>query len=374
MGIWLLTRYADVVAALKDEHLSASARHWKNYRNFFSRDRLGIPSRMSIIFDKWMLQLDPPDHTRLRALVNKAFTPRAVQRMRPRIEGIIDKLLAAALAQGELDVVEALSVPLPIIVIAAMLGVPEVDWRKIQTWSIDLLPFFNAGTPLVAAQRVSVAAECLCDYFLSLAAERRRHPQDDLLSALIAATDAHDRLSETELLGTCTLLALAGHATTSQLVGNLFVAMARHPEQRALAQADPRLIPAAIEETLRYEAPLQVVTRSTIHPTTIGGQRIEANQFIWVSLPAANRDPAQFPDPDRFDITRHDNRHVAFGYGCHYCAGAPLARLEGQIVLEYLLKHLKNLELIAPVEREPSMLLRGLKRVRVSFTPSSATM
>ncbi len=380
MGIWLLTRYADVVAALKDERLSASARNWKNYANFFSRERGGMPSRMAVVFDKWMLQLDPPDHTRLRSLVNKAFTSRAVERMRPRIAGIIDRQLAPALSRRrgdgrcELDVMEELAFPLPILVIASMLGVPESDWRYIKQWSMDLLPFFNAGTPLAEAKRVSDSADAFCDYFLGLAAKRKADPQDDLISALIAAADDQDRLSETELLGTFTLLSLAGHTTTSQLIGNLFVAMARHPEQRALLDSDPSLIPAAIEETLRHEAPLQVITRTTLEPTMIGGRRIDTNQFIWVSLPAANRDPEQFPNPDQYNIRRTELRHVGFGYGMHYCAGAPLARLEGQMVLAYLLKNMRKLELTAPVAREPSMLLRGLKDVHVAFeTPATGS-
>jgi cytochrome P450 len=368
LGVWVLTRYADVHAALRDERFSASSRHWRNHERFFFRQSLGGQSLLAEAYGKWMLQLDPPDHTRLRALVNKAFTPRVVESLSGRIQQAVDRLLEPVIESANMDLVSDLAYPLPIIIIAELLGVPPEDHEKIKTWSRGLLPSF---TPAMSAARAREASDTIAafnDYFRHLAKQRRSQPRDDLLSALLAAREREDRLSEDELLATCILLAFAGHASTVQLIAGAALALIENPAQLQHLRDEAGMITPAIEESLRFVSPLQLVYRTTRDQVIIKDVTIPPGEMVFLSLSGANRDPAQFADPDRFDIRRSENRHVAFGYGIHYCAGAPLARLEARIAISTLLRRMCCIELAGEPTREPSLLLRGLSSLRIRFS------
>jgi cytochrome P450 len=369
MGVWLLTRYADAMTAMKDhEHFSASTRHWKDHERFFYRQNLGADSPLANVYNRWMLQLDPPDHTRLRGLLNKAFTPRVVEKLRPGIQRVVDELLdrVEARGTGRMDFIADFAYPLPVMVICDMLGIPREDQGRIEKWCRDLLPSFAAAVSRDTMADVGTSLNEFRAYFRDLTEKRRADPKDDLLSGLIAARDQGDRLTDDELFATCILLAFAGHASAVQATANTLLLLLRYPDELTKLRYDPSLIESTVEESLRFESPLQIIYRTTTKPTEIGGVMIPANQMVFVSLPAANRDPAQFAEPDRFDITRTDNRHVAFGYSIHYCAGAPLGRAEAQVATETVFRRMPNIRLESDtIEREPSLILRGIRTLPV---------
>jgi len=318
-----------------------------------------------------MLDRDPPDHTRLRGLVSKAFTPKALESLRPRIQQIVDGLLDQIERRGEMDLIEEFAYPLPVIVICEMLGVPVKDHERFKHWGLDIArgldaimlpPDSEVGKRSVSGRRA------LAEYFRALIAERRAAPRDDMLSALIAAEEAGDKLSEEELLASCILLLVAGHETTVNLIGNGTLALLKHPEQLRRLRENPGLIGSAVEELLRYDGPVQRTARIPSEDLVIGGKTIPKGEMVMPFLGAANRDPAQFPDPDRLDITRTDNRHIAFGMGIHFCLGAPLARMEGQIAISTLLRRLPKLALASQLpEHRQSLTLRGLVSLPVGF-------
>jgi len=318
-----------------------------------------------------MLDRDPPDHTRLRGLVSKAFTPKALESLRPRIQQIVDGLLDQIERRGEMDLIEEFAYPLPVIVICEMLGVPVEDHERFKHWGLDIArgldaimlpPDSEVGKRSVSGRRA------LAEYFRALIAERRAAPRDDMLSALIAAEEAGDKLSEEELLASCILLLVAGHETTVNLIGNGTLALLKHPEQLRRLRENPGLIGSAVEELLRYDGPVQRTARIPSEDLVIGGKTIPKGEMVMPFLGAANRDPAQFPDPDRLDITRTDNRHIAFGMGIHFCLGAPLARMEGQIAISTLLRRLPKLALASQrPEHRQSLTLRGLVSLPVAF-------
>ncbi len=367
VGVWVLTRYADVMTALHDRRFSCMAGRWDQYQRFFLRGS-STTSALAEMYSKWMLQLDPPDHTRLRALVNKAFTPRVVEAMRGRIERMVDQFLDEVIPTGRMDVMTDLAFPLPILVICDLLGVPSSDYAKIKSWTQELLPSLSPAISAKGMAHVSDVVAEYREYFRSLANERRKKPQDDMMSALLAAREQGEKLSEDELLATCILLAFAGHATTAQLTGKGVLALLQHPDQCERLRGDPSLIVNAVEEILRYETPLQLVYRTTKEQVTLDGKTIPSNQMVFVSLAAANRDPAEFPDPDRFDVGRDASKHIAFAHGIHYCVGAPLGRLETQIAINTMLRRLPGLRLEpAGIRREPSLVLRGLTELPITF-------
>jgi pimeloyl-[acyl-carrier protein] synthase len=371
LGVWVLTRYVDVHAALRDSRFSCMAGRWEQYQKFFLRGG-SATSPMAEMYKRWMLQVDPPDHTRLRGLVNKAFTPRVVEKMRPAVQRSVDELVNRVVASGRMDVMSDLAFPLPIMVICDLLGVPREDNDKIREWTAALLPSLSPAISAAGVERVNAVIVEYREYFRELARQRRAEPKDDMLSALIAAEENDQKLTEEELLATCILLAFAGHATTAQLTGRAMHFLLQHPDQRQKLMDDPSLIVNAIEEVCRYDSMLQLIYRTTKEPVTIGDKTIPANQMVFLSLAGANRDPLQFPDPDRFDITRDAGKHIAFAYGIHYCVGAPLARLEGQIAVNTMLRRLPDLKLNqAGIRREPSLLLRGLTALPVTFGSDS---
>ena len=318
-----------------------------------------------------MLNADPPKHTRLRTLVSKAFTPAAVERLAPVVQQIVDEAVDAALAHGRMDIMHDLAYPLPVTVIAHMLGVPREDRDQFRKWSNEIVG--TAGnvmanlTPEHYRQALKSTRE-LTDYFRKVVAQRRVQPRDDLLTAMAKAEEQGDRLTEDELYANAVLLLNAGHETTTNLIGNGTWALLKFPDQRVRLREDPSLAPTAVEELLRYDSPVQFTSRILKEDMTVGGKTLKAGQPALLLLGAANRDPAQFPDPDQLDVGRQDNKHVAFGLGPHFCLGAPLARLEGRIVLQTLLRRLPGLRLDGPepVYRD-NFNLRGLKVLPVTF-------
>jgi cytochrome P450 len=366
-GTWYLTRYADVDAALRDPRLSkdhARMRRW--YARQTGRED---PARLRDRFGRSMLHTDPPEHTRLRTLASTAFTARRTAGLRPRIEAIVTELLDAAIAAGSpMELIGALAYPLPITVICELVGVPLGDRPRVQTWSRQLVNQTEAVPTPDALRRIEQAANEFEEYLRDLMGRRRAEPADDILSALVATADSGARLTENELLSTCYLLLVAGHETTVNLIGNGTLALLRHPDQVRRLQADPALIPGAVEELLRYDSPVQFTSRVLKADLALGGKQLRAGQTVLLLLGAANRDPAQFPNPDRLDVGRADNKHLAFGLGSHFCLGAPLARLEGRIVFETLLRRLPKLRLAgpAPVYRQ-NFNLRGLEALEVAF-------
>jgi cytochrome P450 len=362
LGFWVLTRYEDVVAVLRDP------RFVKEPIASYLAERLGASATSG--FGISMLDRDPPNHTRLRSLVSKAFTPRVVEGLRPRVQEVVDGLLDGVADRHGMDLIEEFAYPIPVVVICEMLGVPVEDHAQFKSWSLDLARGLDAtlfGESAVAV-RAAESQRALADYFRRLIATRRTSPRADLLSALIVAEEAGDKLTEIELLATCILLLVAGHETTVNLLGNGVLALLRNPDQLRLLRETPGLIVSAVEELLRYDGPVQRTARMPSAPATIGGHTIQAGEMVMPFIGAADRDPAQFPDPDRLDITRADNRHIAFGWGIHFCLGAPLARIEGQIAIDTLLRRLPKLALAAEgPEHRPSLTLRGLKSLPVAF-------
>jgi cytochrome P450 len=314
-----------------------------------------------------MLVTDPPDHTRLRGLVTRAFTPRTVERLRPSIVTLVDELLDG-FGTGEVDVVAALAFPLPVTVIGEMLGVPAADRPGLRPLVRSLTAVLELVVTPEAMAEAAAAEASLVEYFRGLVTERRARPQDDLLSQLIAAEDAGDQLTEEELISTAILLFAAGFETTTHLIGNGLLALLRNPDQLARLRADRSLLRPAVEELLRYDSPVQIAARTAYEDLTIDGHHVEAGSVILGLLGAANRDPGHFSDPERLDVGRAEGGPISFGGGIHFCLGAALARLEGQIVLDRLLDRFATMELVDdhPTHRD-SLTLRGLVDLRVRF-------
>ena len=365
-GVWLITRYEDVLAVLKDE------RFVKDWRSALTPEQLAeippIPEVMKPI-SRNMLDTDPPDHERLRALVSKAFTPRLIERMRPRVQAIADGLLDAVQDRGEMDLIDDYAFPLPITVIAELLGVPAEDRNNFREWSDAAV---SGNTSQEYLEEILIPhMQAFTDYLRALFEEKHAKPKDDLVSALVQAEEAGDKLSEDELLGMVFLLLVAGHETTVNLIGNGVLALLQHPDQLRKLKDDPSLIKLAVEELLRYDGPVETSTeRFAREDVDIDGTVIPRGEMVLVVLAAADHDPERFSDPDDLDITRADNRHLAFGKGIHHCLGAPLARMEGQIAISTLLRRMPNLRLKEPPESlswRPGMILRGLRGLPVEF-------
>ena len=338
--IWFVTRYDDVAAVLLDNE-----RFVRDPRLALTEEELAaqeLPAPLQAI-DNHMLNRDGDDHRRLRRLVTKAFTPRMVEQLRPRIQEIADELIDAVEARGSMDLSAEYAFPLPITVIAELLGVPNADQDRFKDWSDAII------TPALgpeAMERFFGQMGEFVEYLTDLFAARRAEPQDDLVSALLAARDEEDALTEEELFGTVVLLIVAGHETTVGLIGNAVVNLLSHPDQLELVRADASLLPAAIEEALRYEGPVErALNRWAATDVELGGQTIRRGELVIAIVNAADRDPDRFDDPDRLDVQREDSRHLAFGRGSHFCLGAPLARLEAGIALETLFRRLPGLRL-----------------------------
>ena len=352
--------YREFAEALKEGRISKDV------------SRLLPPEQVSPL-ERSMLFKDPPDHTRLRSLASQTFTPNRIKNLEPNILRIVDELIDAMASSAECDFIRDFALPFPVRVIAEMLGVPQEDQHRVHAWSNQLI----AAADSVKASEQSFQDEAtakqeLYDYFSALIATRSKRPQEDILSALIQARDSEDRLNDEELIGSCILLLVAGHETTVNLLGNGLFTLLKYPDQMRLLNERPDLMGNAIEEMLRFESPVQRGTfRFARERMEFGGNVFEPGEIMSAVLGAANRDPVQFPDPDRFDISRTPNRHLAFGLGMHFCLGASLARTEARIGFQRLFERLQE---IIPVDEKPdwnsNSLFRGLKRLRISTRSS----
>jgi cytochrome P450 len=350
----MIARYADVTAVLRDHAHFSSVR---------PPDPSDPPNDGPFGGARTMLFSDPPMHTRLRRLVSRDFTPRRIREMEPRIREIAKNLIDAAERKGELEVMSVVANALPVMVIAEMLGVPPDHYEQFKHWSDVVVSADNTlpGTP--QPEEFHAATKALRDYFAQEIERRRLNPGADLVSALVAAHDDAEAMNADELLAFVLLLLLAGNETTTNLIGNGMLALGRNPAQMSLLRDSPELMPRAIEEILRYDGPVQSTIRFTKEDLNLGGTELPANLGCFIIVAAANRDPAQFEDPDRFDITRAPRDHVAFGEGIHFCIGAPLARMEGAIAIGAMLERFPRLRLqdpAAPVTYKGSYFLRGL--------------
>lgn len=361
---WVFSRYRDIETILRDHlRFSNDARHRRDSRPFQSS--AAYPRGPSMLF------LDPPDHTRLRALVQQAFTPRAIEALAPRIRQIAEHLLDQIADPAAFEVMEALARPLPMIVMAELLGVPMDGRARFQMWSRQRARVLEPTITPREQQEAVWAANALDDFFLDLIEQRRAEPRDDLLSALVAAEAAGDRLTRDELLVMLRLLLVAGNETTTNLIGNGLLALVRHPDQLQLLRSDPGLMATAVEELLRYDAPVQVDGRTALADLEVGHRLIRKGQGIVLLIGSANRDPEVFSHPDRLDITRHETSPLAFGRGIHHCLGAPLARLEARIVFEVLLERLTEIHLLVPDPPfRDNVVLRGLRALPVGVNMS----
>ena len=357
-GDWILTRYADCQGVLADPRCSSNPAHE-------SRPSEGSPARQA--GSNLLLFLDPPDHTRLRRLVSKAFTPRRVEELRPRIAELVDALLDEVDGEPTFNLLETLAFPLPVIVICELMGVPAEDRDSLKEWSTAASRLLDPDVEGETLELGLLAGMGLAGYFDALFEERRRQPQDDLVSGLVAAEEEGDRLSADELRAITVLLFIAGHETTMNLIGNGTYALLQHPDQLALVRDDLEMARSAIEELLRYDGPVHVTARVPTEDIDIGGTPIAAGERMVVALGAANRDPAQYPDPDRLDVTREDNRHLTFSHGIHFCLGASLARVEGQVAIPRLLQRFPDLALAAEPSYREHLVLRGLTELQVAI-------
>lgn len=364
--MWLVTRYEDVSVVLKDR------RFVKDWRNAMTQEQLAqVPPILEVMkpLSRNMLDTDPPDHERLRALVSKAFTPRLIERMRPRVQAIADALLDAVQDKGEMDLIDDYAFPLPITVIAELLGVPAEDRNKFREWSNAAV---SGDTTQEYMEKILLPhMQAFTDYLRAMFEEKRKNPKDDLISALLRAEEAGDKLNEDELLAMVFLLLVAGHETTVNLIGNGTLALLLHPDQLQKLKNDPSLIKPAVEELLRYDGPVETSTeRFAREDVAIGGTVIPRGEMVLVVIASADHDAERFSDPDALDLTRADNKHLAFGKGIHFCLGAPLARMEGQIAINTLLRRMPDLRLKDSPESlmwRPGLVLRGLKGLPVEF-------
>ena len=363
--VWVLTRYQDVLDALRDPRLSSvsisavlkeagDAKDFKDLEQTF----LGM-----------MIFSDPPDHTRLRSLANKAFTPGVLERIRSQIQAAADRLLADVQGRGSLEIVSELAYPLPAEVISEFLGVAEGDQDRFKKWSSDIAAFagyIRDASENIGPVRRSVAE--LTDFLRETVAKRRIEPKDDLLSAMVMAEDQGDTFTEDELYSMCVLLIFAGHETTTNLIGNGILALLENPSQLELLRNDPSLLDSAVEEVIRYSGPVQAVSRIALESFQIGDTQIAKGDRLSLNLGSANRDPAQFTEPDRFDIQRKEGRHLGFGFSIHFCLGAALARMEAQAAIGAVVQAMPDIRLAEQeFEWRNHPVLRGLKSLPVQF-------
>lgn len=382
LNFWVLSRHEDCLAVLRDARASSDAANiaiGREPEGFASerRRRTGAGAHDPVANaaaedNRPFLFRDPPDHTRLRGLVSKAFTPRTVELLRSRTEELVADLLTAALERGEMDAVADFAYPLPVGIICHMLGVPAEDEGRFHEWSALLArgldPDFLLTDEVRRARDDAIVS--FAEYFFALLAERRRSPGSDLLSSLAQAEEAGDQLSEGELLSTAILLLVAGHETTVNLIAGGLQALVEHPDQLARLREEPGLVRSAVEEMLRYVSPVQLTGRSLLADMTLDGFVFEKGEFVLLLIAAANRDPQVFAQPGRFDIGRQDNHHLGFGFGIHHCLGAPLARLEAQVAFGGLLRRTKGIELATDeLSYRANLVLRGLAALPVRLAP-----
>ena len=359
LNAWIFGHYRDVDAILRD---------WQRFSN--NGSKAATPGKRTVMPDPGtpsMLSLDPPDHRRLRSLVSKAFTPRAIDALEPHIRSLMHELLDGIEDLSGFDLMEAVAKPLPVIVIAEMLGVPPEDRARFRGWSDRRARILEPTIGAEEREDAVRAADALDAYFAPIVEERRADPQDDILSGLAQAEEEGDRLDEREMLTMLRLLLIAGNETTVNLIGNGMLALLRHPEQLQRLRDDPSLIPSAVEELLRYDSPVQLDLRRVVEDCDVNGFPVKRGDDIVLLIGGANRDPEQFEDPDGLDVGRSESSHISFGRGIHACIGAPLARLEARIAIEVLLERFSSIRLSGPPLRfRGSIVLRGLESLPVA--------
>lgn len=371
---WLVTRYADARQALADQRLSKNPSHHEGSAH--AKGRTGIPGERKAELMTHLLNIDPPDHTRLRRLVSKAFTPRRVAEFAPRVQEITDQLIERFAEKGEADLIHEFAFPLPIYAICEMLGVPREDQDDFRDWAGMMIR--HGGGPRGGVAR---SVKQMRTYLGELIHRKRDDLGDDLISDLIRASDHGDHLTESEATAMAFILLFAGFETTVNLIGNGVHSLFMNPDQRerlqaSLAAGESALLATGVEELLRYDGPVELATwRFATESFVLGGQDIAAGDPVLVVLAAADRDPERFAEPDTLDLSRTDNQHLGYGHGIHYCVGAPLARLEGQTALATLLTRLPDLELAVPAGElrwRGGLIMRGLRTLPVRFTPQNA--
>jgi len=364
-GTWLVSRHADVDALLRDRRLGRS------YLHVATHAEMGRPEEPAAHAPFWrvirggMLDVEPPNHTRLRRLVSRAFTPRTVEQLRGTVQRVADELVENAIQEGEFDLIATLAEPLPVTVIAQMLGVPDSDRHLLRPWSADICGMYELDPSEQAAATAVRACEEFGAYLIELSRERRVRPRDDLVTALTQVVDGGDVLTEDELVGTCVLLLNAGHEATVGVTGNGWWSLLRHPSELARLRADPSLLPSAVEELLRFDTPLQLFERWVLEEVEIGGTTVPRGAELGLLFGSANRDPAAFDDAARLDVGRRTNPHVSFGAGVHFCLGAALARLELTTSFQTVLRRLPHLSLVEEPSWRPGYVIRGLEQLRV---------
>ena len=394
LGFWVLTRYTDIDSLYTDERFSRAQGLMRNFQRL-SESEQQIVEPVYHSFAKTVFYADPPYHTHLRGLMNHAFTPRRVERLRPYIQQTVNELVDAAQSKGRtVDVIHDLAYPLPVMVIAELLGLPASDRKRFKQWSDDLFAILGTvrSKPVPLLERAAQSRDEMTEYVKALSRKRREHPQDDLLTALLSVTEeehpdyphphasssslamiervrdreAPSMLTEEELVSNINILLSTGHETTTHLIGNGLLALLQHPKQMQLLAAQPTLLSSAIEEMLRYDSPVQITYRSTLEDAEIYGRRIRKGDLVNTILGSANRDPRRFSNPDQFDIPRNEGRHLGFGVGIHFCIGAPLVRLEAEVVFKTILRSFPKISLATEtLEWQEHPIFRGLKSLPV---------
>ncbi|MER6533210.1 cytochrome P450 [Streptomyces sp900105755] len=362
---WLVPHHADVSALLRDRRLGRTYQHRFTHEDFGRSAPAPEHEPFHTLNDHGMLDLEPPDHTRIRRLVSKAFTPRTVERLKPYVSRLAGELVDGLVRSGGGDLLADVAEPLPVAVIAEMLGIPEADRAPLRPWSADICGMYELNPSEDTAAKAVRASVEFSDYLRELIAERRKEPGDDLISGLIEAHDEGDRLTEQEMISTAVLLLNAGHEATVNATVNGWYALFRNPAQLAALRADHSLVPTAIEELMRYDTPLQLFERWVLDEIEIDGTTVPRGAEIAMLFGSANHDPAVFRDPGHLDLTRRDNPHISFSAGIHYCIGAPLARLELAASMTALLERAPTLTLTAEPRRKPNFVIRGLEGLSV---------
>ncbi|MFD5639770.1 cytochrome P450 [Streptomyces sp. NPDC127077] len=364
---WLVPHHADVSALLRDRRLGRTYQHRFTHEDFGRTAPPPEHEPFHVLNDHGMLDLEPPDHTRIRRLVSKAFTPRTVERLKPYVEGLAGELVDRLVAAGGGDLLADVAEPLPVSVIAEMLGVPESERAPLRPWSADICGMYELNPPEETARKAVRASVEFTEYLRGLIEARRKEPGDDLISGLIAAHDEGDRLTEQEMISTCVLLLNAGHEATVNATVTGWWTLFRHPEQLAGLRADHTLIPTAVEELMRYDTPLQLFERWVLDDIEIDGTTVPRGAEIAMLFGSANRDTAVFQDPETLDLARAENPHISFSAGIHYCIGAPLARIELAASMSALLTKAPGLRLAGEPVRKPGLVIRGLESLPVEI-------
>ncbi|MFI6278380.1 cytochrome P450 [Streptomyces sp. NPDC050988] len=362
---WLVPHHADVSALLRDRRLGRTYQHRFTHEDFGRTAPPAEHEPFHVLNDHGMLDLEPPDHTRIRRLVSKAFTPRTVERLRPYVDGLASELVGGLVEAGGGDLLTVVAEPLPVAVIAEMLGIPESERAQLRPWSADICGMYELSPSEETAEKAVRASVEFTEFLRELIAVRRKEPGDDLVSGLIAAYDEGDRLSEQEMISTCVLLLNAGHEATVNATVNGWWALFRNPGQLAALRADRGLVGTAVEELMRYDTPLQLFERWVLDEIEVDGTVIPRGSEVALLFGSANHDPAVFAEPEALDLARPENPHISFSAGIHYCIGAPLARLELAASMGALLDQAPSLRLAAEPERKPNFVIRGLEGLLV---------